>query len=56
MSDYLAHVGTPHEGATPHSGRYAWGSGENPSQRPHTFLENVDKYVSFSPDMLKIEE
>ena len=43
MNDYLAHVGTPHEGMTPHSGRYAWGSGENPSQRPHTFLENVEK-------------
>ena len=25
---FLAHYGTPHEGATPHSGRYEWGSGE----------------------------
>lgn len=31
-ADYLMHVGTPHEGSVPHSGRYAWGSGENPNQ------------------------
>lgn len=30
---WLRHIGTPHEGATPHSGRYAWGSGENGFQR-----------------------
>lgn len=28
--DYLAHKGTPHEGSTPHSGRYEWGSGKTP--------------------------
>ena len=22
------HYGTPHQGATPHSGRYKWGSGD----------------------------
>lgn len=38
---YLRHTGTPHEGAIPHSGRYPWGSGENPSQRPATFYEHV---------------
>ena len=33
MSDeFLIHVGIPHEGSTPHSGRYPWGSGENPNQ------------------------
>lgn len=33
MSDnFLMHVGTPHDGAIPHSGRYAWGTGENPNQ------------------------
>ena len=31
--DYISHSGTPHEGLTPHSGRYAWGSGENAFQR-----------------------
>lgn len=28
----LAHVGTPHEGSVPHSGRYPYGSGEKPGQ------------------------
>lgn len=28
--NYLAHYGTPHQGNTPHSGRYEWGSGEDP--------------------------
>lgn len=35
MSDLL-HSGTPHEGSTPHSGRYAWGSGDNPFQHDKT--------------------
>jgi transcriptional regulator with XRE-family HTH domain len=30
--DILMHYGTPHDGATAHSGRYPWGSGENPYQ------------------------
>lgn len=29
---YLEHYGTPHTGATPHSGRYPWGSGKEPYQ------------------------
>ena len=32
MNDILVHRGTPHEGAIPHSGRYQWGSGEDPYQ------------------------
>lgn len=37
MSDEtLAHIGTPR-----HSGRYPWGSGENPSQRGKEFLDIV---------------
>lgn len=32
MNDVLLHRGTPHEGDTPHSGRYEWGSGANPNQ------------------------
>ena len=28
QSDRLFHYGTPHQGSTPHSGRYAWGSGQ----------------------------
>ena len=36
MSDFLMHVGTPHDGGVPHSGRYQWGSGENPHQHMET--------------------
>ena len=30
--DELYHEGRPHQGLTPHSGRYEWGSGKNPFQ------------------------
>lgn len=33
QSNELMHYGTPHVGATSHSGRYEWGSGENGYQR-----------------------
>lgn len=39
---FLYHTGTPHEGSIPHSGRYPWGSGENPNQRPKTFVDIVE--------------
>lgn len=42
----LIHTGTPHEGETPHSGRYPWGSGKNPNQRPSNILERVEKLKS----------
>ncbi len=32
-SDRLFHYGTPHQGSIPHSGRFAWGSGESSEQR-----------------------
>ena len=35
--EHLAHIGTPRE-----SGRYPWGSGENPYQRHKNFLAYVD--------------
>ena len=38
-SDVLAHYGTKR-----HSGRYPWGSGENPFQRSGDFLSRVEKY------------
>ena len=41
--DYLIHYGIPHQGYTPHSGRYAWGSGENAYQRNGGFLQKVDE-------------
>lgn len=34
----LLHYGTRHEGHIPHSGRYPWGSGENPHQHATNFL------------------
>lgn len=40
-ADFLAHVGTPHEGSIPHSGRYAYGSGDNPFQREVSFRRAV---------------
>lgn len=38
MKDILEHIGMPHEGATPRSGRYPFGSGEHPYQRDMGFL------------------
>lgn len=38
ISEDLAHYGTPR-----HSGRYPWGSGDNPYQRNESFLGQVDK-------------
>lgn len=43
---FIRHSGTPHEGSTPHSGRYPWGSGEAGKQRPDNFLERVQKLES----------
>lgn len=36
MDNYLIHYGTPHQGLTPHSGRYPYGSGEDPFQNTDT--------------------
>ena len=41
---YLEHQGTPHQGNIPHSGRYAWGSGENSYQRATSWSDTVAKY------------
>lgn len=41
---YLEHQGTPHQGNFPHSGRYAWGSGENSYQRATSWSDKVAKY------------
>ena len=38
MNEELMHYGTPHSGYIPHSGRYEYGSGENPFQREGSFL------------------
>jgi len=42
--DELLHSGTPHEGMIPHSGRYKYGSGENPVQRFNDFNGRI-KYL-----------
>ena len=41
--EYLAHIGTPHEGTIPHSGRYEYGSGEHAFQRDHTLYAEIAK-------------
>ena len=41
--DYLIHVGTPHTGDIPHSGRFPWGSGEHPMQRYVDFYTAVNR-------------
>ncbi len=51
---YFEHSGTPHEGMTPHSGRYPYGSGENPNQRPKDLIANIDKLRSEDVDDLTI--
>ena len=42
MDDELYHVGTPHEGNVPHSGRYEWGSGDRAYQHPKDFVTIVE--------------
>lgn len=44
MNDHLEHIGTKR-----HSGRYPWGSGENPFQRTSGFLIKVDQIRSEIP-------
>lgn len=42
-SDDILHKGTPHEGSTPHSGRYPYGSGMAAYQRAKDFNGEVNK-------------
>lgn len=42
-ANFIKHVGIPHQGNTPHSGRYAWGSGEDPYQRMKDFRDGINK-------------
>ena len=41
----IVQAGTPHAGSVPHSGRYKWGSGEDPYQSSTTFLAEVDRLM-----------
>lgn len=50
-SNRLFHYGTPHQGATPHSGRYAWGSGEKSEQRANDIRAfALQKRQEINPD------
>lgn len=45
MNDYLSHIGVGHDDDPPGrgSGRYGWGTGENPNQHQFDFLSEVTK-------------
>ena len=47
MNDYIMHIGTPHEGPIPHSGRFPYGSGD------HAFQRHMDFYTRFNREKLK---
>jgi len=46
MSDFLAHKGVAHDENPPGrgSGRYGWGSGENPGQHQYNFISEVTRF------------
>ena len=43
LEDYLEHYGTPHEGMIPHSGRYPYGSGDDPYSHPSDLLARINE-------------
>ena len=43
LTDYLEHYGTPHEGNIPHSGRYPYGSGDEPYAHPSDLLARINE-------------
>ena len=57
LDEYLAHYGTPHEGSVPHSGRYPYGSGEEPYAHPSDLLARINelskKYNGKETDIAK---
>lgn len=48
---FLAHYGTPHDGLIPHSGRYPWGSGEDPFQDEQQGAQGPAAQPSQSPKL-----
>lgn len=57
MNTELYHYGTPHHLSTPHSGRYEWGSGENPNQHAYASqMSFLDKYRRLKSEGLKEKE
>ena len=53
--DELYHVGKPHEGAIPHSGRYPYGSGEDSFQHIRDFGSMVNAYKKEYPNATEAE-
>lgn len=53
--DYIEHVGTPHEGNIPHSGRFPFGSGDTPYQRSVDFYEKVQNLKAKYPGITEME-
>lgn len=43
MDNYIAHIGRPHEGWTPHSGRYAYGTGAKWDKKHREWLALADE-------------
>ena len=54
--DYLIHVGTPHTGDIPHSGRWPWGSGEHPMQRYVNFYDSYNRLKAMGKSKKEIAE
>ena len=52
--NFLAHIGKGHlDGG--HSGRYPWGSGDNPYQRYYDFYMRCEKYKKADPNITEFE-
>lgn len=49
-ADYIAHYGRPHEGGIPHSGRYAWGTGDSPYRGLAKFQATVKRLKNAGMD------
>lgn len=53
MFSFLEHIGTPHEGLTPHSGRFAYGTGKKWENRHTEWLDlayDREKYFEAHPE------
>lgn len=54
--DFLQHIGTPHEGWVPHSGRFPYGSGEKWEKKPGEWVALAlerEKYFRDNPDKMR---
>jgi len=53
---FLAHIGTPHAGDVPHSGRFRWGSGDHPFQRYVDFYTTANRLSAMGKSPAEIAE